>query len=84
MSLWISPAAQARATKLCAVLGIGLAIVGVSAWWAAVAPDGDDAVEMQVVEDRMYRAAVQAGMVSENPEKRSHPDWANPDASFSP
>jgi succinate dehydrogenase / fumarate reductase cytochrome b subunit len=72
--LWISPAAQARATKLCAVLGLGLAVVGVTAWWAAVAPSSDDVATMEAKEGQMYRAAVDAGMVGENPEKRSHPD----------
>ena len=36
--LWISPQGQERATKVCAVIGILLAIVGTTAWWAAVSP----------------------------------------------
>jgi succinate dehydrogenase / fumarate reductase cytochrome b subunit len=81
--LWISPAAQARATKLCAALGIGLAVVGVSAWWAAVSPGEENIAEMRAVEDRMYRAAVDAGMVAEDPEKRLPVDSVSAEASLS-
>ena len=69
--LWISPTAQARASKLCTVIGCGLAVLGISAWWAAVSPSEQTTVEMQVVEDRMYKAAVESGMVTPNVEKRS-------------
>ena len=72
--LWISPAAQARATKLCTAIGLALAVVGVSAWWAAVSPRQGDVAEIREVEDRMYGAAVEAGMVGANPEKRHQPD----------
>jgi succinate dehydrogenase / fumarate reductase cytochrome b subunit len=79
--LWISPAAQSRASKLCAAIGVALAVVGVSAWWAVVSPSDADVAEMKVVEDRMYRVAVDAGMVDENPEKRSEPDSTTAEAS---
>ena len=69
--LWISPEAQRRATKVCAVAGLLLAVVSVSAWWAAVAPGPDDVAEMRAIEDRMYRVGVEAGFVEEMPEKRS-------------
>ncbi|MGI9471397.1 MAG: succinate dehydrogenase cytochrome b558 subunit [Rubripirellula sp.] len=72
--LWISPAAQDRASKLCTGIGVLLAILGVSAWWAAVSPSVADAVNMEVVEDRMYKSAVDSGMVSDSPEKRTKPD----------
>ena len=52
------------------MIGIGLAVVGVSAWWAAVSPGTDDIAEMERVEDRMYEAATEAGMVTPDPEKR--------------
>ena len=71
--LWISPAAQERATKVCTVIGVGLAVVGVAAWWAAVSPNEADIVEIRKVEDRMYKSAVEAGMVPDMPEKRSAP-----------
>ncbi|MGB1925034.1 MAG: succinate dehydrogenase cytochrome b558 subunit [Rubripirellula sp.] len=69
--LWVSPTAQQRASKLCTAIGIGLAVIGASAWWAAVAPDSDDAAAMLKVENRMYESATASGMVTHNPEKRS-------------
>jgi len=69
--LWISPTAQARASKLCTLIGGGLAVLGISAWWAAVSPSEQTTVDMQRVEDRMYKAAVESGMVTPNVEKRS-------------
>ncbi len=76
--LWISPAAQARATKLCTAIGILLAVIGVSAWWAAVSPGANDIAEMRKVEDRMYQSAVAAGMVDDNPEKRIEVETVDP------
>jgi succinate dehydrogenase / fumarate reductase, cytochrome b subunit len=72
--LWITPAAQQRATKLCTAIGIGLALISLSAWWAAVSPSAADATEMRAVEDRMYRSALESGIASETPEKRTQPD----------
>jgi succinate dehydrogenase / fumarate reductase cytochrome b subunit len=69
--LWISPTAQARASKLCTVVGCGLAVLGVSAWWAAVSPSPQTTVEMEAIENRMYEAAVDSGMVTPNVEKRT-------------
>ena len=69
--LWISPTAQARASKLCTVVGCGLAVLGVSAWWAAVSPTPQTTVEMEAIENRMYGAAVDSGMVTPNVEKRT-------------
>ena len=69
--LWISPTAQARASKLCTVVGCGLAVLGVSAWWAAVSPSPQTTVNMQEIENRMYEAAVDSGMVTPNAEKRT-------------
>ena len=69
--LWISPTAQARASKLCTVIGCGLAVLGISAWWAAVSTSEHTTVDMEQVEDRMYNAAVESGMVTPNVEKRS-------------
>ena len=68
---WISPTAQARASKLCTAVGCGLAVLGVSAWWAAVSPSPQTTVDMEVVENRMYEAAVDSGMVTPNLEKRT-------------
>lgn len=72
--LWISDAAQARATKLCVVIGLALAVLGTSAWWAAVAPGEKEIAEFAEIENRMYDAAAEAGMVPDMPEKRSAPN----------
>ncbi len=79
--LWISPAAQARATKVCSVIGILLAIIGTTAWWAAVAPSAEDAAEYRKVEDTMYEAAVESGWVPANEEKRVETTEEDDDAS---
>ncbi|NND98044.1 MAG: succinate dehydrogenase [Pirellulaceae bacterium] len=69
--LWISPAGQARASKVCVAFGVVLAVIGTTAWYAAVAPSADDVAEMRQIEDRMYDAALEAGLVPDMPEKRS-------------
>jgi len=74
--LWISPHAQERASKLCLVIGIALALVGVSAWWAAVSPGAGEIAEWEQIEDRMYQAATEAGMVTPDSEKRLTPEEA--------
>ena len=72
--LWISDSAQKRATKLCVVLGGLLAVIGTAAWWAAVVPNYSDIREYAEIENRMYDAGVESGMVPDLPEKRSAPD----------
>ncbi len=69
--LWISPKAQERASKVCTVIGLGLAILGTTAWWAAVAPGSAEAAKYKQTEDTMYRAAVDSGWVPANEEKRT-------------
>ncbi|WP_146593837.1 succinate dehydrogenase cytochrome b558 subunit [Novipirellula galeiformis] len=69
--LWISPAAQARASKVSVVFGAVLTVIALSAWWAAVAPGPEDVANMRTIEDRMYKANVEAGVISDLPEKRS-------------
>ena len=80
--LWVSPAAQARASKVCTAFGIGLALVAASAWWAAVAPGEQEITEYKQIEDRMYESSVEAGIVPRSPEKRSKSE--HPKASQSP
>ncbi|WP_202617483.1 succinate dehydrogenase cytochrome b558 subunit [Roseimaritima sediminicola] len=69
--LWISAAAQERATKICTAFGIGLALVGMAAWWASISIDPEAA---EAIENRMYPAAVQSGAVPLSVEKRTQPD----------
>lgn len=68
--LWISPTAQARATKVCVAFGLILAVIGSSAWWAAVSPGEAEIAEFRKIEDRMYDASVEAGLVPANEDKR--------------
>lgn len=68
--LWISPAAQQRATKVCVALGVVLTVISLSAWAGAVFPGEEDVAEMRAVEDRMYEAGVEAGTVPAMEHKR--------------
>lgn len=79
--LWISPAAQQRATKVCTAIGVILAIVGTTAWWAAVAPGPAEAEQARVIEDTMYEEGLRSGLAYDKPEKRSaaEVDAAEPD-----
>ncbi len=69
--LWISAAAQKRATKVCAAFGVALSLVAVSAWAAALTTDP---VAAKVVEDEMYEANLKTKFVPESVEKRTQPD----------
>lgn len=82
--LWISPKAQARATKVCVALGLGLAVIGTGAWWAAVGPSMEDADQMELVENEMYEANLEAGLVYDKPEKRSKPATADDNGELAP
>lgn len=68
--LWISPKAQARATKVCVAFGAVLTVISLSAWAAAVLPSDADVQDMRQAEDRMYEAGVEAGTVPEMEHKR--------------
>lgn len=69
--LWITPKAQDRATKICTVIGVALAIVSLTAWWAAVSPNQDDIAKMRETEDKMYKANLETGIVADAPHKRA-------------
>ena len=69
--LWISPRAQQRATKVCVAFGVLLAVIGVTAWWAAVSPGEAEIAEAKQIEDEMYEAALPLGIVYDMPHKRS-------------
>lgn len=68
--IWISEKGQQRATKLCVVLGVFLAVIGTGAWYAAVAPDRSAVAEALEIENRMYEAGVESGTVLPNEVKR--------------
>lgn len=69
--LWISPAAQKRATKICVAFGIILTVIGTAAWWGAVSPGQEEIARAKAIEDEMYEAALKTGLAYDMPEKRS-------------
>ncbi|MEM9646350.1 MAG: succinate dehydrogenase cytochrome b558 subunit [Planctomycetota bacterium] len=72
--LWISPQAQARATKVCVAFGVLMAVIGTTAWWAAVFPGVEDAKQARAIEDEMYEEGLKVGLTYPKPEKRLSPD----------
>lgn len=66
--LWLTPAAQQRALKVCTGFGVLLALIGTSAWWGAISVDAASAKQ---IEDQMYEEARKAEWVPDAPEKRS-------------
>ncbi len=75
--VWITPAAQARAGKVCTAFGIGLALVGVSAIYGAATVDVEEA---RKAEERMYEYGVASGNVKADEHKRYHPAHADEQA----
>lgn len=71
--LWISPAAQRRASWLSLGFGIVLSVIGMS---ALVGMRNVDVKQAREVEDQMYKARVAAGMLNEETadHKRTHDD----------
>ncbi len=67
--VWTSPAGMRRASYACAVGGVLLLLVGLSALTGAVQTDVQTARD---VEDRMYNSRVTSGEIPPTPEKRSH------------
>jgi succinate dehydrogenase / fumarate reductase, cytochrome b subunit len=69
--LWISEPAQARATKVCVGFGLVLAVIGTSAWYAALTTDP---VVAKTIEDEMFKANLNSGLLSDVEHKRTQPD----------
>ncbi|MEM9351505.1 MAG: succinate dehydrogenase cytochrome b558 subunit [Planctomycetota bacterium] len=68
---WTSPKAQMRASALCTVFGIGLAVVGMSGLFGLRAQGSGEAFEEAIaVEDQMYNAKIASGEIKEKPHKR--------------
>jgi len=71
--VWTSPRAQAWALKLCAVIGLGLAAVSMSALYGMWAVGRGEALSRAVeVENRMYQTRIETGELQPNELKRSH------------
>ncbi len=66
--VWTSPAAQRRATWVCSLAGVVLAVIGMSALYGAVTVDPVRAVEIEV---KMYEAKVASGEIMPNEHKRA-------------
>jgi succinate dehydrogenase / fumarate reductase cytochrome b subunit len=66
--VWISPAAQKRASYVCAAGGMLLLIVGLSALVSAMRIDPNEA---RAIEDAIYNARVSAREIEPNEHKRS-------------
>lgn len=68
--VWISPAAQRRALRICAAIGVLLAVAGVGALVRASAVDVEKA---RAEEARMYDARVESGDIQRNEHKLADP-----------
>lgn len=64
--VWISAAAQRRASQVCAVIGVGLAVIGLGALWGMASVDVGAARQ---IEQRMYEFKVQSGEIEPHPSK---------------
>lgn len=67
--LWITPDAQAWATKLCAGFGVVLGIIGLSALWGM---GNVDVPAAEKLENQMYQVNVESGAISPDDHKRAH------------
>ncbi|QDU57665.1 succinate dehydrogenase cytochrome b558 subunit [Aeoliella mucimassa] len=65
--IWTRPEAQARALKVCLGAFVVLSVVGLGAIWGARQIDPVEALQ---VEDRMYEAKVEDGLIPANEHKR--------------
>ncbi len=75
--VWTSAAAQARASAVCSVLGVLLAIVGMGALFGIRASGSGEKLEQAIqAEDQMYESKVASGEIKANEHKRSHEDEA--------
>ena len=61
--VWVSPAAQRKATGVCTVFGVCLAFVGLSALWGMSSVNIEDA---RKAEDQMFEAKLASGEVQDN------------------
>lgn len=71
--VWVSPAAQKRADRVCIAFGIALAVVGLSALGGAIRIGDKDSsrnIEARKVEDRMWNAKTASGEV--DPQESDH------------
>jgi succinate dehydrogenase / fumarate reductase cytochrome b subunit len=72
--VWISPAAQQRASNICMGFGVLLAVVGLTAIYAAATVDVPAA---RAKEKTMLEENIRAGYVKEDPHKVAPPLESN-------
>ncbi len=66
--VWISPAAQRRASRGALMFGLLLGLLGTGAWWASL---NTDPVAAKVAEDQMYEEGTKALWIKPDPHKRT-------------
>jgi succinate dehydrogenase / fumarate reductase cytochrome b subunit len=66
--VWVSPAAQRRASQACTVFGVGLAAAGLAALWGMESVDVGAARQVEL---RMYESKLQSGEIDPRPSKTS-------------
>ena len=72
--VWISPAAQKKAQRVCSVFGVLLAVVGLSALYGMWDTGrGEKLQEARQAEDTIYDAKLELGEIKPNAEKRVEP-----------
>ncbi len=72
--VWTSAAAQQRASRVCTVFGVALAVVGLSAIYGMwQVGHGEGLEKARQVEDAMYASKRASGVLEDQPHKRSHP-----------
>jgi len=72
--VWTSPAAQARASTLCTVFGVLLAVVSLGALFGMRdAGQGEGLQEALQAEDQMYEHKIKSGELMPNEHKRTEP-----------
>lgn len=73
--VWTSPGAQAWASKICIVIGVGLAAVGMSGLFGMRAVGQGEALEEAIqAENQMYEHKLKSGEIGPNEHKRSAPE----------
>ncbi len=65
--LWIHPKAQQRASRICSVIGVVIAVIGLSALWGA---KNTDVQEAQRIERSMFEDRLRSKEIQDDPHKR--------------
>ena len=77
--VWVSPHAQARASKVCAVFGLLLAVVGIGGLYGMQQQGtGEKLNEARQAEDTMYQHKLESGELAPNEHKRAEQPVSNP------